>query len=35
MDEERLRIEYGLIFEEFEGGIRIVIIEVSEHYEDK
>lgn len=27
--------KYRLIFEEFDGGIRIVLIEINEHYGDK
>ena len=27
--------KYRLIFEEFEGGIRIKLIEINEHYGDK
>ena len=27
--------KYRLIFEEFDGGIRIMLIEINEHYGDK
>lgn len=27
--------KYRLIFEEFDGGIRIILIEISKHYDDK